>query len=164
MRLPGGECDGRPHCEERRGGDRCASRSSEQTAGGSVSHAGTGYTTSVPVDRAQPEIRSAYDHLTKEETSLGGRSPIGRGRALKPPPVRVRVPPSPPYEPYSHHHQKNPGPGVQTIRSCPQKASQAASEPSETVERGLMSDRDLMPRSSSNGGLNTASLILLSST
>jgi hypothetical protein len=30
-----------------------------------------------------------------EQSGPGGRSPIGRGRALKPPPVRVRIPPSP---------------------------------------------------------------------
>ncbi len=36
---------------------------------------------------------AAYDLVTTEQSR--GRSPIGRGRALKPPPVRVRVPPSP---------------------------------------------------------------------
>ena len=39
---------------------------------------------------------SAVDLADRARLWAGGRSPTGRGRALKPPSVRVRVPPSPP--------------------------------------------------------------------
>ena len=39
---------------------------------------------------------SIWHRMGPRHAVLRGRSPIGRGRALKPPPVWVRIPPSPP--------------------------------------------------------------------
>ena len=58
-----------------------------------------GATRSAYRGRAVKRGPGAYDRVTAEQNSRRGRSPIGRGRALKPPPVRVRVPPSPPLDP-----------------------------------------------------------------
>ncbi len=49
-----------------------------------------------PWQRSSMPGRPSRPSRPRRTEPLRGRSPIGRGRALKPPPVRVRLPPSPP--------------------------------------------------------------------